>query len=180
MEDSINQFMIWFFLRWFKVILIIVFAFLVIKIGRFAIKKGVNSFIENGRKILKKNKEVEKERVRTIIRALNSTFRIVVITIAILTILPEININIGPLLAGAGIAGLAIGMGARNLIQDYFSGLYILIEDQYRVGEEVNILGTKGTVFDFSLRRTVIKGEDKSLHIIPNGQINKVNNLSRK
>jgi len=71
-------------------------------------------------------------------------------------------------------------MGARSLIQDYISGLFILMEDQYRVGEDVIIGGTRGVVFSINLRRTVIKDKEGALHTFPNGQINKVSNFSRK
>lgn len=179
MEEILNKIIDLFILRGFKVIFIIVLSFVLIKFGKIIIKKILNSLL-NENNILKKNKKIEEERIRTIRRVLYSILKVVVIIIAILTILPELNINIGPLLAGAGIAGIAIGMGARNLIQDYFSGLFILLEDQYRVGEEIDILGVKGNVVDFNLRRTVIKGENNSIHIIPNGQINRVNNFSRK
>ncbi len=128
---------------------------------------------------MKKNEKVSEEKIKTIFKVFNSTFKAIVWTIAILTVLPELGINIGPLLAGAGIAGLAIGMGARSLIQDYISGTFILFEDQYRVGEEVAIGGVKGVVQDINLRRTVIKDGEDALHIFSNGQINRVSNLSR-
>ncbi len=179
MEEIINEFITLFFLKGFKIFFIIIISFIIIRFGKIIIKKTLNSLLGDN-KILKKNKKIEEERIRTIRRVLYSTLNVVILIVAILTILPELNINIGPLLAGAGIAGIAIGMGARNLIQDYFSGLFILIEDQYRVGEEVNIVGVKGKITDFNLRRTIIKGEDNSLHIIPNGQITRVNNFSRK
>ncbi len=168
---NIDELIVWLFLRGFKIISIILFAIIAMKIGTFVIKRGVRSLIGNNR---------ENERKKTLIGVFNSTFKASVIIVALLTILPEMGINIGPLLATAGIAGLAIGMGARNLIQDYFSGIFILLEDQYRIGEEVTLLGIKGTISDFNLRRTVLRGEDNSLHIIPNGQINRVNNFSRR
>ncbi len=88
--------------------------------------------------------------------------------------------NPTPLLAGAGLIGLAIGMGSKNLVQDYLAGLFILLEDQYRVGEEVDISGKKGEVVDLTLRRTVIKDAEGIIHYIPNGQIKSSSNLSRK
>ena len=102
------------------------------------------------------------------------------ISFDILTIFPEIGVNPTPLLAGAGLVGLAIGMGSRNLIQDYLAGLFILLEDQYRVGEEVEILGKKGKVIDLNLRRTIIRDTEGIIHSIPNGQIKVVSNFSRK
>ena len=95
-------------------------------------------------------------------------------------ILPELGINATPLLAGAGLVGLAIGMGAKNLIQDYLSGLFILLEDQYRAGEKVKIAGMEGEVKNFNLRRTVLQDETGNAYYIPNSQVTVVLNLSRK
>ncbi len=179
MIKIIDEILELFVLKGSKIFLIIFLSFIIFKIVKIIIRKGVSTSVLNG-KIFKKRTKVEEERIKTIKNVLNSTLKFTVVIFAILTILPELNINIGPLLAGAGIAGIAIGMGARNMIQDYFSGIFILLEDQYRVGEEINILGIKGIVLDFNLRRTVMRGEDNSIHIIPNGQIIRVNNLSRK
>ena len=166
----------WIFLKGIKILAILVIAWIITKVGRILIK----SVARKSEKVLRINGKISDERRKTIFKVFNSTFSAVVWTIAILTVLSEININIGPLLAGAGIAGLAIGMGARSLIQDYISGLFILIEDQYRVGEDVIIVGTRGFVFSINLRRTVIKDKEGVLHTFPNGQINKVSNFSRK
>ena len=84
-----------------------------------------------------------------------------------------------PLLASAGILGIAIGLGAQSIFKDVLNGILILIEDQYNVGEVVNIAGLKGTVEDLSLRRTTLRDADGTLYIIPNSQIATVSNLSR-
>ena len=132
------------------------------------------------RKILSKTKIGQEERVATLIKVFYGTFNFIIWPAAILMILPEIGINITPLLAGLGVAGLAIGMGARDLIADYLAGLFILLEDQFRVGEEVETAGFKGKVISMSLRRTILEGEEGNIYFIPNGQINKVVNHSRK
>ena len=95
-------------------------------------------------------------------------------------ILPEFGINPTPLLAGDGLVGLAIGLGSKNLVQDYLAGLFILLEDQYRIGEEVDIAGKKGTVVEVNLRRTIVRDADGTVHYIPNGQVKTTSNLSRK
>lgn len=97
-----------------------------------------------------------------------------------MTILLEIGINIGPLLVGLGVVGLALGIGARSLIQDYLSGFFIIFEDQYRVGEEVEIAGIKGKVLDINLRRTLVQNKEKVVYYISNGQLKTVSNFSRK
>ncbi len=164
----------WLFESGIKIIAILIIAWIVVSISRFFVSRAVKVFFEKEGK-----KEILSQRIKTLTSVFSSTLRFVIWTVAILTILPECNINIAPLLAGAGLVGLAIGMGARNLIQDYFSGLFILLEDQYRVGEMIDVGGTKGKVVNLNLRRTTLKGDNGVIHTIPNGQIAKVSNFSR-
>jgi moderate conductance mechanosensitive channel len=99
--------------------------------------------------------------------------------IVFLQILNILNIPYQPLLASAGILGIAVGLGAQSLFKDMLNGVFILIEDQYNVGEVVSLAGLKGTVEDLSLRRTTLRDADGTLYIIPNSQIATVSNLSR-
>ena len=169
----------WIFGEGIKVIVILIVAWIVVRIGRIIISRSVKAFMKTSKRI-RKDGVIQEQRIKTLTKVFKSTFSIVIWTIAFLTILPELGINITPLLAGAGLAGLAIGMGAKNLIQDYLSGLFILLEDQYRVGEEIDIGGIKGKVIDLHLRRTVIKDDKGTIHFILNGQIKTASNFSRK
>jgi small-conductance mechanosensitive channel len=99
--------------------------------------------------------------------------------IIFLQFLNLLNIPYQPLLASAGILGIAVGLGAQSIFKDMLNGVLILIEDQYNVGEVVNIAGLKGTVEDLSLRRTTLRDADGTLYIVPNSQIATVSNLSR-
>jgi small conductance mechanosensitive channel len=99
--------------------------------------------------------------------------------IVFLQILNILNVPYQPLLASAGILGIAIGLGAQSLFKDMLNGVFILVEDQYNVGEVVSLAGLKGTVEDLSLRRTTLRDADGTLYIIPNSQIATVSNLSR-
>ena len=99
--------------------------------------------------------------------------------IVFLQVLNLLNIPYQPILASAGILGVAIGLGAQSIFKDMINGILILIEDQYNVGEVVNLAGLKGTVEDLSLRRTTVRDADGTLYIIPNSQIATVSNLSR-
>jgi small conductance mechanosensitive channel len=99
--------------------------------------------------------------------------------IVFLQILNLLGIPYQPILASAGILGVAIGLGAQSIFKDMINGILILVEDQYNVGEVVNIAGLKGTVEDLSLRRTSVRDPDGTLYIIPNSQIATVSNLSR-
>jgi small-conductance mechanosensitive channel len=111
-----------------------------------------------------------------IIRATSYTIFGFIVFLQVLNIL---GIPYQPLLASAGILGVAIGLGAQSIFKDMLNGVLILVEDQYNVGEVVNIAGLKGTVEDLSLRRTIVRDADGTLYIIPNSQIATVSNLSR-
>src|SRR6476620_4081589 len=89
------------------------------------------------------------------------------------------NINIEPLLASAGIAGLAIGFGAQTLVKDVINGFFILVENQFEVGETIRAAGVSGTVEEITMRRTALRDADGTLHIVPNGAIQIVSNMTR-
>lgn len=160
-----------------KAVLILAVALAVVKFGNFFISRIIKVVTGKERAIQKK---IPMERVATLTWVFKSFFDIVVWTLAILTILPEFEINIVPLLASLGIVGLAISMGAKNLIQDYLAGIVILIEDQYRVGERIEAAGKTGEVRQISLRRTILfEPSEKKICYIPNSEIKTVVNLSR-
>jgi len=114
---------------------------------------------------------VELKRENTLIAVFSGMLSMVVFLMAFLMILREFGIEIGPLLAGAGVVGLAISMASRSLVQDYISGTFIILEDQFRVGDNVKIGTVEGRVKDISLRRTIIIDKEGAEHFVPNGQI---------
>jgi small conductance mechanosensitive channel len=118
------------------------------------------------------------QRAQTLGDVLASLVRAVLWTIALLIILDEVGINLAPLLAGAGIAGIAIGFGAQSLVKDVISGLFILLEDQFGVGDVVTVEGATGTVEDLTLRVTRVRSVDGTVWYVPNGEIRKVGNSS--
>lgn len=118
------------------------------------------------------------QRARTIADALAGLWRVAVWVIAALLVLGVLGIDLGPLLAGAGIAGLAIAFGAQALIRDYLSGMFILVEDQYGVGDVVTIGTASGTVEDLNLRVTRLRAADGTVWFVPNGDIRVVGNQS--
>ncbi len=117
--------------------------------------------------------------LRTLASVFHSIGLVVIFFVAGMQILPVLGINIGPLLASAGIAGLAIGFGAQTLVRDFINGFFILIENQFDIGDVVKIGTVQGTVEKLTLRRTVLRGDDGTLHNVPNGQITIVSNLTR-
>ena len=118
------------------------------------------------------------QRAATIGDALASLAKAVIWSIALLLILDDLGVNLAPLLAGAGIAGVAIGFGAQSLVKDFISGLFILVEDQYGVGDVVSVNDATGTVEDVNLRVTRLRGMDGTVFFVPNGEIRKVGNSS--
>jgi moderate conductance mechanosensitive channel len=117
--------------------------------------------------------------LRTMASILRATSIGVLGFIAFLQILNIFDIPYQPILASAGIVGVGIGLGAQSIFKDMLNGIFILLEDQYNVGEVVVLAGLKGTVEDLSLRRTSLRDGDGTLYIIPNSQIATVSNLSR-
>lgn len=116
--------------------------------------------------------------VQTLANVLNSAASIVLWTLAIFMTLDQLGLNITTLLAAAGVAGIAIGFGAQTLVRDFLSGLFILLENQFRVGDIVKIGTTGGLVERITLRATSLRDVAGSLHIIPNGQIDRVTNMT--
>lgn len=125
------------------------------------------------------SKEAEKKRGDTLIRIFSTSAAILIWILALLMVLQEIGLAIAPLLAAAGIAGLAFGFGGQYLIRDLISGLFIIMENQYRIGDVVCFDGTCGLVEDISLRMTTLRDLDGIVHHVPHGEIKKVSNLSK-
>ncbi len=123
--------------------------------------------------------EERRRRARTVAGALRGLGLAVVASAAVLMILSELGVDTTPLLAGAGILGLAFGLGAQTLVRDLIGGLFILAEDQYQVGDTVRIGAATGAVERITLRATYLRDLDGALHLIPNGEIRAVANLSR-
>ncbi|MGE5380823.1 MAG: mechanosensitive ion channel family protein [Methylocystaceae bacterium] len=153
----------------FKIILILLIAYVLIKI----IDHWVNSWA---------NRITAREgnqRVLTLGRVLQSLVTYITYFIAIVMVLQELKVNTASIIASAGIVGVAVGFGAQSLVKDVISGFFILLENQYAVGDTITIGSDEGTVEDISLRCTRIKGASGEIYIIPNGQINRVVNHSR-
>jgi len=121
-----------------------------------------------------------KQRVDTLSRVLVGTGLLIIIIVALFTILAEVGVNIAPALAGVGIVGIAIGFGAQSLVKDFISGLFILLENQYSVGDVVKIAGITGIVEEINLRRTVLRDLDGIVHSVPNGEISVASNYTKE
>lgn len=157
-----------------KLLFILIFAFVLQQFVSFAVKRmrGIaDRHIGNARRA---------SQLRTLAAILRATSYGLISFLVVLQILPIFNINLGPLLASAGVVGLGISFGAQSLFKDMLNGLFILLEDQFNVGDVVKIAGLTGTVEDLSLRATTLRDGDGTVYFVPNSQIATVSNLSRE
>ena len=123
--------------------------------------------------------EVDK-RTKTLSRVFVGAAVAFIVTATAFMVLSEVGIDIAPLIAGFGIVGIAIGFGAQNLVRDIFAGLFVLLENQYCVGDWVRIADIAGTVEEINLRRTVLRDLDGTVHVVPNGAIRVASNFTRE
>jgi small conductance mechanosensitive channel len=125
--------------------------------------------------------QVEMERrIRTLQRIVVRVLGAVIVVIAFLMALDNpFGVNIGPAVAGLGVAGIAVGLGAQALVRDWLAGIFVILENQYNVGDVVAVGGVSGVVEEFSLRRTTLRDLDGVVHSVPNGQITVASNMTR-
>lgn len=167
----------WLLTNGIKIVFIIIIAVFLNKILNRFIQKAVRIAIRPDRY---SSKEAEEKRENTLIQIFTTTSKICILCISILMILGEFGIEIGPILAAAGIVGLAFGFGGQYLIRDIISGLFIILENQYRVGDVVDLDLASGKVEQISLRKTTLRDIDGTVHHIPHGEIKRVSNLSNE
>jgi small conductance mechanosensitive channel len=156
-----------------RLLAILLLAFILLQISQFFVRrmnKLASRQVGNSQRA---------SQLRTMAAILRGTSYGVIGFIVLLHVLSIFNINLTPLLASAGVVGVGIGLGAQSIFKDMLNGIFILIEDQYNVGEVVKIAGLQGTVEDLTLRCTTLRDGDGTLYTIPNSQIATVSNLSR-
>jgi moderate conductance mechanosensitive channel len=127
--------------------------------------------------------EINLQRITTLTHALSAAAIVIIWVVALMLILGQLNVNLAPLLASAGVAGVAIGFGAQSVVRDTLAGFFILLENQYGVGDVLEVQTTAapatGRVESLTLRITTLRAFDGTLHIVPNGNIQVVSNKSR-
>ncbi|AFL88627.1 small-conductance mechanosensitive channel [Terriglobus roseus DSM 18391] len=155
---------------------------LVILLVSFVLQRIVAFFVNRMRRIADAyaGRSPRASQLRTVAAILRASCYGLIGFIALLQILPLFNIDLKPLLASAGVVGLGISFGAQSLFKDMLNGIFILIEDQFNVGDVVKLAGLTGTVEDLSLRATTLRDGDGTQYFIPNSQIATVSNLSRE
>ncbi len=163
-----------------RIVIVLVAAWISYSIGHRAIDRAVSKLatadLIPGPGFAKR----QAERARTTGSVLNSILKAVVWIIAIGMILGEFGFNLGPVIASAGVIGVAIGLGAQTLVRDILSGIFMLIEDQYGVGDQIKVLEIEGVVEKVGLRITTIRDKDEMLWYVRNGEILIIGNRSQK
>jgi small-conductance mechanosensitive channel len=172
-ERIIETLWTWFRTDGIPVILIAIAAMAAVKIANVLSGRIFKIIIER-----KDDIEYEKK-ARTLRSLIRYALDIAIIIIAVMMILKRLGIDIGPILAGAGVAGLAIGFGARRLVEDIISGFFIFLEDQIRVDDVVEIAGKGGVVEKVNLRMTILRDLAGNVHYIRNGMIDVVTNMTK-
>lgn len=155
------------------VIVILVLAWMLASLSRKLIRVFRNYM--NGRA----GSAEEVRRIETLARVFRHTSAAAIALVAGMLALSELGISIAPILGAAGVVGIAVGFGAQSLIKDYFNGFFILLENQIRQGDVVEICGKSGVVEDITLRYVCLRDNEGSVHYVPNGQITIVTNKSR-
>jgi small-conductance mechanosensitive channel len=176
LENVGKEILPWFASHGFRILITIVLAIVVNFLLNRMVARIVRLSVTAGRQ---KSEEAEEKRERTLIRVTSWAIFMMTTIIASMMILQEIGLPIGPMLAGAGIVGLAVGFGGQYLIRDYITGLLIIFENQYHIGDMVKLDDTEGTVEDISLRMTTLRDMDGTVHHVPHGDIKRVSNLSK-
>ncbi len=125
-----------------------------------------------------RERKERRQRAVTLINFATSVARVVIWSLVAIAALGELTINVGPILAGAGVVGAALAFGAQNVVKDYLAGFFILLEDQYAIGDVVKIGSASGTVEEITMRVTVLRAHDGAVHVVPHGSIQLVTNLT--
>tara|TARA_Y100000590_G_scaffold201469_2_gene228940 strand:+ start:26902 stop:27831 length:930 start_codon:yes stop_codon:yes gene_type:complete len=160
-----------------KIFLILLLVIIANRVIGYAIPLAINFHINsNSDSVLESERE---KNVTTLVQVLSKAAKLLVIFAAIFMILGELGIDLAPLLLAAGVVGIAVGFGAQNLVRDIFAGIFIILENQYRVGDIVRIAGIGGLVEDINLRRTILRDLDYRQHFIPNGEIRTASNYTK-
>lgn len=158
-----------------SIVVIVVIAFVVLRLLRSMVERVIERVMERQDRTPRELKQ----KAQTLANVVESTGRLIVFLIAGMMVLSSLGMDIAPLIASAGIAGLAIGFGAQSVIKDTLHGFFILFENQYGVGDVIRVNNFSGTVEEISLRRTVMRAVNGAVVIVPNGEVMTVENLSK-
>jgi len=159
-----------------RILLILILMFVFIKVAQLATGRLFRRFKKDKRDL----DDEFKKRADTLSSVVSSILTICIVIVAAITIMGQLGIPIGPVLASAGILGVALGFGAQHLVKDVISGFFILLDDQIRVGDVVQIAGKGGLVENINLRMTILRDLAGNVHYVRNGEIDVVTNMTKE
>ena len=162
-----------------RILLIAVLAWILSLVARKALQRFEQRLVAQGRQDADVASEAAK-RAETLARLLRQAVMIMIWVVALLVILNEVGVSVGPILASAGVAGLAIGFGAQNLVRDVISGFFLILEDQVRLGDVAVVNGTGGLVERINFRTLILRDLAGVVHVFPNGSITTLSNLTKE
>ncbi len=175
MNARLDRFLVWLpanLDRPARILLILILAWLALR--------AINRLLPRLREAIaaRQDSREDSQRIRTLSRAVRYALTVAVSAVTALLILGELGISVAPILGAAGVVGIALGFGAQSLVKDYFSGFFLLLENQIRIGDVVEAGGKAGLVEELTLRYLRLRGYDGNVHYIPNGSITLVTNMS--
>lgn len=181
MNENAQSVIDWFTGAPLRILLILIVALVLQKTASRAITRAINRIAEADL-IPGPNRSLERqrERARTAGSVLRSTSNATIWLITSTMVLGQLGLDLGPLVASAGVIGVALGLGAQTIVRDVLSGIFMLVEDQYGVGDEINVLDVEGVVENVGLRITTVRDKKGTLWYLRNGEILKVGNTSKK
>lgn len=173
---TFSEILLWLKTSGLHLLVIVIGGFLLIRLFHAVADRILRLMAEGGGPTFTEREK----RARTLAGLLRTLGTTLVVILAAMMALREIGLDITPLLAGAGVAGLAIGFGAQSLIRDVIAGFFILLEDQFHVGDVIQAAGVSGQVENITLRLTIVRDLQGRVHFVPNGEIKVVSNLTKE
>ncbi len=173
---SMESIATWVITTGLRILGIVIGAYITIRLAALVTRRVEGAFDDDDPSTMNEREK----RAATLGKVLRNILRIVIWSIALLMVLNELEIDVGPLLAGVGIVGLAVGFGAQSLVKDIVAGMFILVENQYDVGDVIKVAGASGKVERVTLRSTRLRDLEGKIHIIPNGSMDVVTNMTKR
>lgn len=176
MRGELGEILLWLKTSGLRLLVIAIGSFLLIRLLRAVAERIPNLMAAGGEPGITEREK----RARTAASLIRTVGTTLVVIVAVMMAFREIGLDITPLIAGAGVAGLAIGFAAQSLIKDIIAGFFILLDDQFHVGDVIQAAGVSGQVEQMTLRMTIIRDLQGTVHFIPNGEIKVVSNLTKE
>ena len=180
LAQQVDKLQEWILLELPLIIGLVIGLFILLRVTRYAVKQLKKTLLNHANKDKKVDPQETEKRINTLMGIVSSIINIVLVATFLMVILQKIGINIAPILASAGVIGLAVGFGAQELVRDIISGFFILLENQIRTGDVGIINGTGGLVEKIELRTITLRDFSGVVHIFQNGKINTLSNMTKE